>query len=546
MGFIRVKVNCPKISIARVDHVGDDSMRQPTMGLDSANTQKLEEARRSLSSHNITGVSRCTAATAILLVSFLAVSMAPTWVVVASVVTLLLGTECDWIYWTMSRLVDLLLGHSLYLQVCVFKEQLDMTTLLILMICWSGGHLILSVLDLYFPISWMCIGKWAGNSLTVSLVAGIRNVLALAWKAVVAVGDAAVAGATDIANDVDTVCSFVCNERDRVMSYLSAEQGRLFQRLDGLSFVPKFTTMIAILLSFWFVPNWLITASIVALLIGIRREWINWTMHRLVDLLFCWELRMQVFIFEGLDMTNLLILVACWAVGRVIVSVLDLCLPMLTFPLAVSLKVVWWAFRNAMIFNINCTALMLLTLDEDVAAAYHAALALATEIANNVRTLCSFLYNASARAVSSLSVVQVSAATLFVVSVAFLSWDYGVYTQLTVSTSSNPATMHIPTAVNHAPVPMMANGIGGEGRMVDTAAEYASSVARDLTRNMDPALAQNVEEAARNAGIFVGAIADKLKADFPELFDPSFHAAVAADAGQLFGAAMNARPFAPN
>jgi hypothetical protein len=71
-------------------------------------------------------------------------------------------------------------------------------------------------------------------------------------------------------------------------------------------------------------------------------------------------------------------------------------------------------------------------------------------------------------------------------------------------------------------------------------------VARDLTRNMDPALAPDVEAAARNAGIFVGAIADKLKAEFPELFDPSFQAAVAADAGQFFGAAMNARPFAPN
>jgi hypothetical protein len=35
-------------------------------------------------------------------------------------------------------------------------------------------------------MSWLCIAEWAWNSLTSSLLAVIRNVLALAWKAVVA------------------------------------------------------------------------------------------------------------------------------------------------------------------------------------------------------------------------------------------------------------------------------------------------------------------------------------------------------------------------
>jgi hypothetical protein len=480
----------------------------------------------------LSGISRCMAAMLILLVSFSAGWMAPTWMIGASVVTLLLGTGWEWVKWTMHGLV-----YLLYWWACVeayLAGVLDLPTLAYLVICWSSGNALLSFLDLYFPWSWLCIGKWAWNSLTFSLVVGIRNVLASAWKAVVPVY-------TDIANDVQAACSFFCSESDRAMSYLRAEQVRLIERLDGLSFIPRCKAIVTILVAFCIAPNWVITASITALLIGTRIDWTYWTMHRLVDLLFGWELYMQVFVFEELDMTILFILVACWAVGRVIVSVLDLCLPILTFPLAVSLQLVWWAFRNAMVFNLHVVALMWLQLD--VVAIYNGAVAGAADIANDV---CSFLHNGSARAVSYLREVQVSATimvSLFVASVACLSLDYCVYIQL--NTWNNPATIQIPTAVNFAPVPITANVIG-EGKMVDTAAEYASSVARDFTRNMDPELAQDVQAVARNTGIFVGAIADKLKADFPELFDPNLHAALAADAGQAFGALMNTRPFAPN
>jgi hypothetical protein len=48
--------------------------------------------------------------------------------------------------------------------------------------------------------------------------------------------------------------------------------------------------------------------------------------------------------------------------------------------------------------------------------------------------------------------------------------------------------------------------------MVGTAAAFAISVAREFTGNMDPEFAQGVEAVAHNAGIFVGAIADQLKA----------------------------------
>jgi hypothetical protein len=45
----------------------------------------------------LTGISRCTAAMAILLVSFVEDWMAPEWVIVASVVAMIVGTGWDWI-----------------------------------------------------------------------------------------------------------------------------------------------------------------------------------------------------------------------------------------------------------------------------------------------------------------------------------------------------------------------------------------------------------------------------------------------------------------
>jgi hypothetical protein len=406
----------------------------------------------------LAGISRCTAATFILAVSYLAFSMAPAWMNIASVVASLLGTGCDWIKWTMRRLVDVLCGCALCVDIFVFRE-LNVTMLVVLMTCCAGGHAILSVLDLYFPMSWLCIDKWACDLLTFSIVEGIRNVLALAWKAVVAVCGAIVAVATDTANNVQTIC---------------------------------------------------------------------WTMHRLLDLLFVHELYLQAFVFKEFDMTILLILVAFWSVGH---AVLDLCLPVLNFPLVANLQLVWWAIRNML-------ALVWLY----VVAVWSAAAAGATIIANDVQHICSFLYNGSVQAVSDLSAVRVSATFMasLVAFVVFFCWDYYAYVE--VNTSNNPAAIQIPTAADLSPVPMMANAFG-EDKMVDTAAAYASSVARDFTANMDPEFAQDVEAFARNAGIFVGAIADKLKADFPELFEPNFHAA---DAGQNIGAAMNARPFAPN
>jgi hypothetical protein len=382
----------------------------------------------------LAGISRCTAATFILAVSYLAFSMAPAWMNVASVVASLLGTGCDWIKWTMRRLVDVLCGCALCVDIFVFREH-NVTMLLILMVCWAVGHAILSVLDLYFPMSWLCIDKWACDLLTFSIAEGIRNVLTVAWKAVVAVCGAIVAAITDTANNVQTIC---------------------------------------------------------------------WTMHRLLDLLFVHELYLQAFVFKEFDMTILLILVAFWSVGH---AVLDLCLPVLiTFPLVANLQLVWWATRN-----------MLTLVWLDVVAVWSAAAAGATIIANDVQHICSFLYNGSVQAVSDLSAVRVSATFMasLVAFVVFLSW-HDVYTQM--NTSDIPAAVQIPTAADLSPVPVMANAFG-EDKMV--AAAYASSVTRDFTANMDPEFAQDVEAFARNAGIFVGAIADKLKADFPELFEPN-------------------------
>jgi hypothetical protein len=148
--------------------------------------------------------------------------------------------------------------------------------------------------------------------------------------------------------------------------------------------------------------------------------------------------------------------------------------------------------------------------------------AVVTGATNGVRAICSFFLKGCVRAVSYLSAVRVLAAIEFTfmasIVVAYLSWYY--------------QAIQIPTAIDVVPAPMVANAIG-EGKMLNTSTAFVSSMARDLTRNED-------------AGIFVGAIADQLKADFPRLFDPNFHAALAVDDGQIFVAAINARPFAPN
>jgi hypothetical protein len=141
--------------------------------------------------------------------------------------------------------------------------------------------------------------------------------------------------------------------------------------------------------------------------------------------------------------------------------------------------------------------------------------------------------------VSYLSAVHVLATIEFTfmasLVVAYLSWYYDAYTN--VNANNNPAAIQIPTAIDLAPVPKMAR----EDKMVNTSAAFTS-----FTGNKDPESAQDVEAFVHNGGFFVGAFADQLKADFPQLFDPNFHAALAFDAGQLFRAVMNARPFAPN
>jgi hypothetical protein len=204
-----------------------------------------------------------------------------------------------------------------------------------------------------------------------------------------------------------------------------------------------------------------------------------------------------------------------WETEHLILSVLDRlgewALNSLTFPLVVKWRLAWWAIRNVL-------ALLWMA----VVAVCGAAVAVVTGAANGVRTICSFFLKGCVRAVSYLSAARVLAAIefTFVASlvVAYLSWYYNA--------------IQIPTALDLAPAPMVANAIG-EGKMLNTSTAFVSSMARDLTRNED-------------AGIFVGAIADQLKADFPRLFDPNFHAALAVDDGQIFVAAINARPFAPN
>jgi hypothetical protein len=164
----------------------------------------------------LVGIWRCTAAVLIVVLSFWADYKAPTWMIVASAVAFLMGTRSKWIHWTLHRLVDLLFCWDLYSQVFVFKE-FNVTILFILMNFWWSGHAILSVFNVYYPMSWLCIAEWAWNSLTFSLVEAIRKVWALAYKAVIAVY-------TDTANDVETIYSFFYNGSDRVVSYLRAEQ----------------------------------------------------------------------------------------------------------------------------------------------------------------------------------------------------------------------------------------------------------------------------------------------------------------------------------
>jgi hypothetical protein len=301
------------------------------------------------------------------------------------------------------------------------------------------------------------------------------------------------------------------------VSYLSAVRVRPIESLDQLSGFWRFMASLAILavsfLAVWTAPAWVIISSIVALAIRTGWDWIFWTMRRLVDLL-CGLACAQVFLAAELNMPMLGSVILLWASEHLILAVLDRlgewALNSLTFPLVVNLRLAWWAVR---------TVLALLWMA--VVAVCGAAVAVVTGATNGVRAICSFFLKGCVRAVSYLSAVRVLAAIEFTfvasIVVAYLSWYRAI---------------QVPTAIGLAPVPMVASAIG-EGKMLNNSAAFASSMARDLTCNED-------------AGIFVGAIADQLKADFPRLFDPNFHAALAVDDGQIFGPVMNTRPFAPN
>jgi hypothetical protein len=489
--------------------------------------------------NGLTGISRCTAATFILAVSFLAAWSAPVWFIVAAgIVTLAMQTEWNWIYWTMCRLVDLLCGCAC-LEVFVFGE-LDMPTLVFVVASWASVHVILIV----WCLSCMCVGEWVWSSLTFPLAVNlqlvwwaIRNVLALARMGVVAVCSAAVAVATGAANGVQTVCSFFYEESVRAVNFLSTAR---LSDLDQLSCIWRCTAAIAVLSvsvwTVWTAPAWAIIASVVVMAIRTGWDWIFWTMRRLVDLLFGLAC-LHVFLVGESNMPMLGFLILLRASDHLILSILD-CLGewavnSLTFPLVVNLQLAWWAVRTA-------SALLWMA----VAAVCGAAVAGATGAASGVRTICSFFLKGCVRAVSYLSAVHVLATIEFTfmasLGVAYSSWYYDAYTN--VNANINPAAI---TAIDLAPVPKMAR-VSGEDKMVNTTAAFASSMTRDCTGNMDSEFAQDVEAVARNAGIFVGAIADRLIADFPHRFDPNFHDALAFDAGQLFGAVMNAQPFAPN
>jgi hypothetical protein len=297
----------------------------------------------------LAGISRGMAAMFILVVSYLAFSMAPVWFIVAAgIVTLAMQTEWNWIYWTMCRLVDLLCGCAC-LEVFVFGV-LDMPTLVFVVASWASVHVILIV----WCLSCMCVGEWVWSSLTFPLAVNlqlvwwaIRNVLALARMGC----SAAVAVATGAANGAQTICSFFYEGSVRAVTFLSTVR---LSDLDQLSCIWRCTAAIVVLsvsvLTVWTAPAWAIIASVVVLAIRTGWDWIFWAMRRLVDLLFGLAC-LHVFLVGEFNMPMLGFLILLRASDHLILSILD-CLGewavnSLTFPLVVNLQLAWCAVRTA-------------------------------------------------------------------------------------------------------------------------------------------------------------------------------------------------------